>query len=112
MKKLSKLKIPNHVVKHYNEIQSEIARITKRPFYHILLQNGEYLKVKINHRKYTIGADWSPKEYKGTIVITYNDVDKTIIESTIQVTSENKYDFDRIVNTLTIEYESNTIKEI
>jgi hypothetical protein len=112
MKKSLKIKIPEHVVDHYNEIQSEIARITKVPFYYRLCANGKYVKTNMIHRKYTIGVDWSPKESKGSIVISYTDGITTVIESTNQIASQSKYDFDRIINVLSKEYKSITLEEV
>ena len=107
-----KLEIPKHIVDNYNEIQFEIARITKQSFFYKLQPNGNYIPSRIVNRKYIIGTDWSPKEKKGSIVISYEDGITTVIETAIEINSQSKYDFDRIVNALSKEYESITIKEI
>lgn len=101
------LKIPQHLIEKYNRIQNQISRELGLKEFYKMLHDGSLELSDIPISSCVIGVDWEPENKRGCVIISHRD----IITSTIQIASQSKSNFDKIVNSIAIGYNATIIKE-
>jgi hypothetical protein len=91
----------------YNQVQSEIARQLGSDKFYKMLPSGEMELSSIPDRDYTIGIDWEPENKRGCAAISCQEN----IIATIQIAAQSKFEFDKIVKSISESYGATVIKE-